>query len=347
MSNMSFRKLFVSGCFLVLSGCAKDAIDPKMQALIDKPDWVLGESTKYQEHLYLMGHGVSASMDKAKRQSFQDLSDAYNVQLQVYINSALSSAQTSAQTDQPANDGAIVAAQKALYRDRISGYQQIAEIWQDPDSDAYHVLSVIDRVKAGKDLSNDIYEVDRKIQRSMDKAEQQSDVLQRIAIASFGLDKFQQRETLQTAVNVLMPTAVVGDSEWNEKKIQSRISSWLSEVKIMPVLNQNDPKLFDALVGGVGKAGFIVDYGAHPDYILKASFQQGQIKWKDGVYTLDGNLRLELWDGESKGQVRGVADWPIAVSAMERDQLADALANAVTNANEKKLRDALVGFEAD
>jgi hypothetical protein len=54
-----------------------------------------------------------------------------------------------------------------------------------------------------------------------------------------------------------------------------------------------------------------------------------------------------LWDGESKGQVRGVTDWPIAVSAMERDQLEDALANAVTNANEKKLRDALVGFEAD
>jgi len=56
---------------------------------------------------------------------------------------------------------------------------------------------------------------------------------------------------------------------------------------------------------------------------------------------------LELWDGESKGQVRGVADWPIAVTAMERDQLADALANAVTNANESKLKDALVGFETE
>jgi len=343
MFNVSFRKLFVSGCFLVLSGCAKDAIDPRLQALIDKPDWVLGESTKYQEHLYLMGHGVSASLDKAKQQSLQDLSDAYNVQLQVYMKSTLHSAQT----NQPVDAGAMAAAQKTLYRDRISTNQQIAEIWQDPDSDAYHVLSVVDRVKAGKNLSNDIYEIDLKIQRAMDKAEQESDVLQRIAIASFGIDKFQQRETLQIAVNVLMPTAAVGASEWNEKRIQSRISSWLSEVKIMPVLIQNNPKLFEALVGGVGKAGFIVDYGANPDYILKASFQQGQIKWKDGVYTLDGNLRLELWDGESKGQVRGVADWPIAVTAMERDQLADALANAVTNANESKLKDALVGFETE
>ncbi|WP_455222544.1 LPP20 family lipoprotein [Kaarinaea lacus] len=343
MLNTSLRWLFLSGYFLMLSGCAKDAIDPKLQALIDKPDWVLGESTKYQERLYLMGHGVSASLDKAKQQSIQDLADVYNVQLQVYINSEFSPSKT----NQPVDTSSVTAAQKELYRNRISGYQQIAEIWQDPHSDAYHVLSVIDRVKAGKDLANDVYEINQKIQRAMDKAEQENDVLQRIAIAGVGIGKFQQRDSLQIAVNVLLPTAVVGASEWNDEKIQSRINSWLSEVKIMPVLNQNDPKLFDALVGGVGKAGFIVDYGANPDYILKASFQQGQIKWKDGVYALDGNLRLELWDGEAKGQVRGVTDWPIAVTAIEREQLADALANAVSNANEKKLRDALVGFEAD
>lgn len=343
MLNTFLRWLFLSGLvWLLAAGCAKDAIDPKLQALIDKPDWVLGESTKYQERLYLLGHGVSANLETAKRQSFQDLADAYNVQLQVYFNAELANSEIS----QQATD-ALMAAQRALYRERISTYQQIAETWQDPHSDAFHVLSVIDRVQAGKDLANDVYQVDQKVQRVVDKAEQESDALQRVAIARLALNKFQQREDLQIAAKVLLPTMVVTSSGWTTEKLQARINNWLAEVKIMPVLNQNDPKLFDALVGGVGKAGFIVDYGANPDYILKASFEKGQVKWKDGIYTLDGNLRLELWDGESKGQVRGATNWPIAVSAIEREQLANEVANAVSNANEKNLKDALVGFEAE
>jgi hypothetical protein len=343
MFNTLLRWLFLSGFVLWAAGCAKDAIDPKLQALLDKPGWVLGENTKYQEHLYLMGHGVSASLDRAKQQAFQDLADAYNVQLQVYLNAAIGEDEK----QQQANVIAVSATQRELYNRRIRGHQQIAETWRDPHSDAYHVLAVIDRVKAGKELANELYQIDQQVQRVVEKAEQDTDVLQRIAIANLAVDKFQQRDELHTAVKVLLPTTVVTSSEWSAEKIQSRISGWLSEVKIMPVLNQNDPKLFDALVGGVSKAGFIVDYGANPDYILKASFQKGEIKWKDGIYTMDGNLRLELWDGQSKGQVRGATEWPIAVTAMEREQLADAVADAVSSANEKRLRDTLVGFDTD
>ena len=343
MLKTYIRWPILSGFALLMLGCAKDAIDPKLQALLDKPDWVLGESTKYQEHLYLMGHGVSASLDTAKRQSLDDLADAYSVQLQIYINAALADATSNTAVDATA----AAAAQKALYNTRIRQNQHIAEIWQDPHSDAYHVLSVIDRVKVGKELADDIYQLDQKIQRILGKSEEEIDPLQRIAIASLAFENFQQRNELYTAVKILLPTTVVASSEWNEEKIQSQISSWLADVKIMPVLNQNDPKLFDALVGGVSKAGFIVDYGANPDYILKASFQQGQIQWKDGVYTLGGNLRLELWDGRSKGQVRGAVDWPIEATAIERNQLADALAKAVSNANEEKLKSTLMEFESE
>ncbi len=343
MHKTILRWLLLCGSALFAAGCTKDAIDPKMQALLNKPAWVLGESTKYQENLYLMGHGVSADLEKAKQQSFDDLADAYGVQLQMYLNTGSAAAGTGSVTD--ANT--MAAAQKELYNERIRNHQQIAETWQDPHSDAYHVLSIIDRVKAGKELAGEIYQIDQKIQRALEKSGQETDPLQRIAIANLATGNFQQRNVLHTAVKILLPTTVVAASDWSEEKIRAQISRWLSDVKIMPVLNQNNPRLLEALTAGVSKAGFIVDYGVGPDYILRASFAQGQIKWKDGVYSLDGNLRLELLDGRSKGQVRGEAQWPIEVTAAERDQLPEAVVKAVRSANEKKLKSTIMGFEAD
>ena len=206
---------------------------------------------------------------------------------------------------------------------------------------------MIDRVQVADELVGDINRFDQKLQRIMDRAGHEPDPLQRIAIANIAVEKFQQRQQLATAVVFLNPASALTTSAWTEQRIQLQINRWLSDVKIMPVLKQRDPQLQDALAGGVTKAGFIVEYGAKPHYVLKAFYQQGQIKWDDGVYTVEGNLLLELWDGQTKGQVRGKTHWPIHVSATERNRLPLEVAAAIEKANEDKLRSAILEFEND
>lgn len=334
------RWLLLFTFLLVISSCARDRVDPQLQALLDKPNWVMGESSKYQEQLYFLGHGVSANLDVAKTQSMDDLTDAYNAHLQGYVQDLVSTGAHSA-TERKS----LLNVQTQLFNERIVHNRQISEVWRDPSSKAYHVLSVIDRVKVAADLVEDIYHFDNQIQRVVDRSGQEADPLQRIAIANIAIEKYHERQRLITAAGVLNPESVSSLNLWSKEKIQSQISRWLSDVKIMPVLNPNDPKLLNALAGGVSKAGFIVDYGANPHYVLKVSFQQGQVKWNDGVYSLEGDLHLELWDGQTKGQVRGKTHWPIHVSATERSRLPLEVAAAIEKVNEDKLRSAILEFE--
>ena len=336
------RWLLLFAFLLVISSCARDRVDPQLQALLDKPDWVTGESSKYQQQLYFLGHGVSANLDVAKKQSMDDLTDTYRVQLQKYTQNAISDGANIAKQQKSLFD-----LQSQLYREQIVQSRQITDIWQDPSSKAYHVLSVIDRIRVADELVGDINRFDHRIQRVVNKSGQETDPLQRIAIANIAVEKFHQRQQLTTAVKFLNPASESISGSWTEEKIQSQISEWLSDVTIMPLLNHKNPQLHDALVDGVAKAGFVVEYGAKPDYILKASFEQGQIKWKDGVYSLEGNLHLELWDGQTKGQVRGKTDWKIQVSATDRGLLPVEIANEIKKANENKLRSAILEFESN
>ncbi|MGD8569546.1 MAG: hypothetical protein PVJ39_15785 [Gammaproteobacteria bacterium] len=329
--------LALLSCVALLWGCATQRIDPQMQSLLDKPGWVSGNSRQYPEPLFFTGHGVSAQLARAKRQAMDDVAQRFRSQVKAFFDnhSADNTAKSSFSPKPIPND------------ERILSNRQLADIWQDPVSNAYHVLAVIDRVRVGSDIRDDIYRLDNVIDRTMKKAAQQADALQRVAYADVAVNKVNQIEQLQTLLKIVQPAEALESLRWPPGKITNRVYEWLSQVKLMPVLQNNDPEMKQAFLGGVKNAGFIVDDGAKPDYILKASFQQKHIKWNDGVYTLDGSLRLELRDSDWKGQVRGAMNWPIRISATERALLHGELAKAIRKANEQKLKATLIELQSE
>ncbi|MGD8558144.1 MAG: LPP20 family lipoprotein [Gammaproteobacteria bacterium] len=337
MIRMFMRWPVFACCVMLSCGCATDRIDPQMRALLDKPDWVAGENRQYPEHLFVTGHGVSADLDIAKRQALQDVADHFQTQIEEFL-----------EKQHKENSAANVQTLKiAISDERIQSQRQIGEIWQDPSSKAYHVLAVIDRVAAGDEIQNNLYRIDAQINRILSKARQQTDTLQRIAYASIALRKISEYEGLQALVKVINPATIEQNPDWSPDKIRNQLHLWLSELKLLPVLENNDPELKQAFRGGVENAGFIVDYGTKPDYVLKGKFQQKHVGWNDGVYTLNGNLRLELWDGDWKGQVRGAMNWPINIRATERELLNAKVANAIKEANEQKLKATLIELQSD
>jgi hypothetical protein len=337
MNRMFLRLPVLLGCIAVVWGCATERIDPQMQALLDKPGWVSGDSRQYPESLYFTGHGVSAQLARAKRQAMGDVARQYRS----HVNAFLEKHPVDNKAD------STLSARQTVSDERILSRRQLADIWQDPVSKAYHVLAVIDRAKVGSTIRDDIYGMDGLIDRTMTKAAEQPDAMQRVAYANVALNKITQYQQLQTSLKILQPAVTLDALQWPPGKITNRVYEWLSQVKLMPVLQNKDPELKQAFLGGVKNAGFIVDYGARPDYILKASFQQKHIKWNDGVYTLDGNLFLELRDSDWKGQVRGAMNWPIRISATERNLLHRELAKAIRKVNEQKLKTTLIELQSD
>lgn len=321
----------VMGIVLLLPGCAK-RVSPDVLALQNKPAWITGESMKFPGHLYLLGHGVSAELDKAKRDAWDDL----------YRRLQKNVAKDTSRTD-GINISTIA---KMLNDESLSKSRLIADTWEDPYSKAHHVLAVIDRIAAGKIVSDEIYLLDSQIQRTLTKADTEKDVLQRIAYARLSIDKFAKREKLAEILKIVKPTAVLRKAEWNLAKLHNYIDSFVASTKIKPVAEGGvNHQLLDALVSGIEQAGFNVEHGAQADYILKASVVRKDITWKDGVFTMHGNLKLELIDGKQLNQVRGRTSWPVEVSALEREALPAKLADAVTKINGEKLKQAFIDFQ--
>lgn len=349
-SRIRLSRSLLCLCFAVLfSACAKDNLDPLIRAHLEKPDWISGKSEQYSPHLYLFGRSVSADLNKAKRQSANDLELNFDKQILREASGADSGHQHDHQieTGQAKKSREINLADilDEKTRNYLLQHIRISEVWQDPATHAYHVLSTIDRVKVGGELLNEVYRIDDQVDRIIQKAEAEKDVLQRVAFANVAIEKQRQREKLQAIVKIVKPIAHAVKSKWNEEKIHQKIGSWLNEIKIMPVAQHKEFNLMDAMKEGLSSAGMTVHFGAKPDYILKATFNQGQVRWKDGVYRIEGNLQLELLDGAWKGQVRGNADWPIEVSALEREDLPKQLAEAVKKAHQKNLRQTLLTIE--
>ena len=326
---------------LLMVGCAKDHLDPHIRAHLEKPDWISAEDKKYSSSIFLTGRGVSSKLNRAKRQAADDLAQTLDKQIEA---SLIKKRQAQGDAiEQTADDFSGLIDQKT--RNFLLQHIRLSETWQDPATLAYHVLSTIDRVEVSDKMLSEVYRLDEQVERILKKANEEKDVLQRIAYANLAIEKYQERERIQAIVKVIKPGDSIKKSNWNRKKIQQQIASWLNQVKIMPIAQHKDFNLMSAMKDGVTSAGMTVHLGAKPDYILKGSFSQGQIKWKDGVYSLRGNLQLELLDGQWKGQVRGDANWPIEVSALERDQLPQQLTKAIKQAHQKKLRDTLLAIE--
>jgi len=299
-------------------------------ALGNKPDWLSEESRQYPNHLYMRGYGISADLALAKQRAIEALISVFDNETALYF--------TRAGTPKVQLD-------KNRLREYFLEHNQIAEVWQDPVSGIFNVLNIMDRVAAGAEFEAGVYRIDRQVERYMEKAGQASDPLQKIAYIQQAMMKQSQREGLLNIVNVIKPTTAVSASQWDEQQIEARLSALLTQIKIKPITAQNDKHLLQALTGGVQDAGFIVDHGPQADYILKATFRQHHLKWEGGIFQLQGDLHLELLDGESSDQVRGAATWPIKVNATERELLTERLNEAVKNINREKFRTTFLGFE--
>lgn len=352
MSAAIARYVLILILLFFASGCAKDSLDPVVRAHLEKPDWISGDSEKYPLSIYLLGRSVSANLNNAKQQSADDL--AKNIDQQITASLKLYPATEHAaiheSTDQPpAVTQRAIPAEKTLLdlktKDYLLKHTQVSEIWQDPATKSYHALSTIDRVSVGDEMLTEVYRLDEQIERIFNKARDEKDVLQRIAFANMAIEKQTLRDKLQAIVKIIKPIASEARTSINVQLIQEQIAGWMSEVKILPIAQHSEFNLLNAMKEGVTSAGLAVHFGAKPDYILKETFSQGQIKWKDGIYSLEGTLNLELQDGEWKGQVRGSANWPIEVSALERNQIPAQLAEAIRIAHQEKLRPTLLSIE--
>jgi len=303
------------------------------------PDWVAGDSARYNSAQYLIGRGQAGAQEEAKDRARADIAKVF--QVAVVVNSE------DVQRSKSDSTGASQYEQQAsrsisTRTDQIIRGIQIAEIWQDPATKNFYALAVLPRLQTAASLRQQISQLDDATANYIDQSRKTSDLFQKIAAASSAVESQREHESLQKSLQIVDPTGRGTESKWNSAKLQSDLDELLKRVRIAPEVSADStPGLSEVVAGALANAGFMIETGQNPDFVLKASLALDDLGIQNGWDWQRGVLEVNLSEA-ANGRVRGTKRWTIKSSAPDKQTAAKRALNDADEILKKELRTTVI-----
>jgi hypothetical protein len=314
----------------LLSGCASKPTTP---------DWITGDSAQYNSAQYLIGRGQAATQEEAKDRARADVAKVF--QVAVVANSA------DVQSSKSDSSGVAKYEQQATRSistrtDQIIRGIQIPELWQDPTTKDYYALAVLPRLQAAASLRQQIDQLDEATADHIDQSRKSSDLFLKIAAASMAVETQREHESLQKSLQIVDPTGRGTESKWNSAKLQSDLDELLKRVRIAPkVTADSTPGLEEVVAGALANAGFMIETGQNPDFVLQARMVLDDLGLQAGWYWQRGVLEVNLSEAAT-GRVRGTKRWNVKSSAPDKATAAKRALNQADDILKQELRPAII-----
>ena len=294
--------------FSLLAGCA--AKPPAV------PDWVSGDSAQYNKSQYLIGHGQAATQEDARDRARADLSKIF--QVSVAAESEDVQKFKTGQTGQGEYAGESSRRITTRTSQIIRGIQ-IAELWQDPLTQAHYALAILPRLQTAASLRQQIGQLDEATSNYIEQSRKNTDLFLRISAANLAVESQQEREALQKSLQVVDPTGRGSESQWSSAKLGSDLDELLKRVRIASKITvYSYPALAEIVAGALAKAGFMIETGQNPDFVLEAHLGLTDLGLQEGWYWQRGVLEVTLSETATK-RVRGTKRWNIKGNAPDRE----------------------------
>lgn len=328
---MKFSAFAMLGFALsLLSGCASQ---PK------QPDWIAGDSARYDSAQYLLGRGQAATQEEAKDRARADLAKIFQVAVSASsedVQRARSDSSGAAQYEQQ------VSRHISTRTDQIIRGIQIAELWQDPATQSHHALAVLPRLQTAASLRQQIAQLDEATASHIDQSRNNSDLFLKIAAASLALASQQERETLQKSLQVVDITGRATESQWNSANLKSDRDELLKRVRIAAQVAAGSTTGLDAVVSGaLAQAGFMIETGQNPDFVLQARLELADLGFLEGWYWQRGVMEITLSE-TATGRVRGTRRWTVKSNAPDRESAAKRALSQADAVLKQELGDAII-----
>ncbi len=332
-------KLLLSGLvafvYLLLAGCATNP---------NQPDWVSGNSAEFKNSRYLIGRGQASNVEDAKKRAHADLAEIFQVAISVEsedTQSYKSNSKLEGGTGKLVRESSL---RISTQTNQIISGILIAQIWLNTDNNTYYVLAILPRQQAEESLRQQINQLDAATFASINRTKDGADLFLKISTTSKAIELQLEREGLQRALQVVDITGKGVAPKYSSAKLKVELADLLSQLKIaVKVLDGSVSGFEEVVSGALSKAGFLIDTGEKPDFLLKAGLKLSAIEFKDGWYWQRGNLEISVSEAAS-GRVRGSQRWPVKSSATDKNA---AVRRALDEANtvlKKELGDAIVGM---
>lgn len=294
---------------MILTGCAS-------QPTTSQPDWVTGDSATYKSAQYLLGRGQGSTQDDAKDRARADLAKIFQVavvasseDIQQFKTSGAAEGQYESQSSRSIS----------TRTDQIVRGIQIAELWQDPASKDFHALALLPRLQTAASLRQQIGQLDDATGSYITQSRGNADLFLKIAAASRALESQRERDSLQKSLQVVDITGRGVEAQWNAAKLKADLDALLKRVRIASqVTADSTPGSAEIVSGALAQAGFMIETGQNPDFVLQARLNLVDVGVMEGWYWQRGTLEITLTEA-ANGRVRGTRRWDIKASATDRE----------------------------
>ena len=314
----------------------------KAEAGGPKPDWVDGDAGFYPNSQYMVATGSASNAEVAKDRALGNLSKIFETKIK-------EDSTTQSDTRVNVRDGREsytkrqrIAQQINIRTDKVIQGARIAETWVDEKVFTHHALAVLDRKQAGSNIRQEISRLDDETDVEINRSRSQSDPLLSMAALNNAMNLQQQRRALQTSLKVIDLSGRGKPSQWNMADLRGQLETKLQALRIATAVDK-DPlgRLDQAMKSAMGNAGFPSVNGGG-DFTLVANLDVQDLGMREGWYWLRGKLSVKLI--EASGKVRGRKQWPLKVSALQRNDSESRLMTQVSKKLNQELKPAILAF---
>lgn len=310
----------------------------------EKPEWINGNSQKFEPSRYLIGRGQSDIQAVARDRARADLAKTF--QVGVLEESEDMVAQIS-ETDGEIVSGRVEseASRRIVTRtEQVIEGIRIGDAWQDPDTGTHHALAVLDRLKASNALRGTIAQLDASTRRSVEQARASDDLLFKIAAARRAFATQLERDRYQHYLRIVDVSGVGAPATQDPARLRADLEELLGRVRVAPTVSA-DPLggLKRALSGALAHAGLLQESSEVAQYLVDANLQIIENADDRGWHWVRGTLDVALKE-PAVSRVRGSHRWNIKASAQQSEMARKRAADQVDKLLKNELGDVIVGF---
>ena len=303
-----------------------------------EPDWLNGESHRYPRNEYLIGRGEAPTREAAQDRARADIAKVFSV--------AVDAASMDTQNAKVDTAGGVKLEQQAsrsiaTRTQQVIGGIQIADLWQDPTTKAFHALAVLPRLQTATRLRQQIDELDAGTRQRIAQSQQASDPLLKIAAAQSAVQSQQDRDALQKSLQIVDITGHGVESPWSSGKLKADRDALLQRVSISASVTGDAPAGTSEMVAGaLAQAGFAPGTADSP-FLLQAQMPLTDLGMQEGWYWLRSSLTVVLME-RNGGKVRGTHVWSLKANAPTRAEALKRLMAQADSTLKQELQGAII-----
>ncbi len=342
---MNYKSKIMAGLFtgllsIFLYACSYAEI--KTAHAEAKPEWVSSEANSYPNSQFITATGSASKAELAKDRALGNLAKVFELHIK-------ESSTTTSDTKVNVTNGREsytkkqrLAQQINIRTDKVIQGARVAETWLDKSVFTYHALAVLDRKHAGSNIRLEMSRLDRETQSELNRSGSQSDSLLKMAALNKAMSLQQERQVLQKTLKVIDLSGKGLPAKWSVADLRGKLESHLQNLRIATAVD-NDPvgRLSQALKSAMGNAGFPAANGS-ASFTLVAGLDVQDLGMRQGWYWLRGKLSVKLV--EANGKIRGRKQWPLKVSALQRNDSESRLMTQVSKKLNQELKTAILEF---